>query len=137
MFVSDPSNDGERRRERFAGHLLTLIQNQELPYSRILTNNHVLDEAATRLKKKHGFEDAHDCVDTVRDSDNIEVRSLSQDALDDAYETFVSFDDHGGAMTDFLNKAFVERTETPYVAVWDEHYEAFDDLRLLPNCDYA
>lgn len=137
MFVSGPSNDEERRKRRFAGHLLTLIQSRELPYSRILTNNHVLDEAATRLKKKHSFEDAYDCVNTVRSSDSVEVRSLSQDTLDDAYETFVSFDDHGGAMTDFLNKAFVERTETPYVAVWDEHYEAFDDLRLLPNCDYA
>ena len=49
MFVSDPSNDEERRKRRFADRLLALIQNQELPYSRILTNNHVLDEAATRV----------------------------------------------------------------------------------------
>ena len=76
MFVSGPSNDEERRKRRFAGHLLTLIQSRELPYSRILTNNHVLDEAATRLKKKHRFEDAYDCVNTVRSSDIFEVRSL-------------------------------------------------------------
>ncbi len=136
MFVSNPSNDEERRKERFADNLLESIRETELPYSRILINNHVLDEAATRLKKKHCFEDACDCVSTARESDVIEIRPLSKDKLDDAYETFVGFDDHGGAMTDFLNKSFVEASETPYVAVWDDHYEAFDDLRLLPNCDY-
>jgi predicted nucleic acid-binding protein len=137
MFVSNASNDEERRKERFAGKLLGLIREDELPYSRVVINNHVLDEAATRLKKKHCFEDAYDCVNTVRESMLIEVRTLSENDLNDAYESFMKFDDHEGAMTDFLNKTFVEASETPYVAVWDDHYEAFDDLRLLPNCDYT
>jgi predicted nucleic acid-binding protein len=136
MFVSDTSNDRESRKERFAEKLLRLIREDELPYSKIVLNDHVLDEAATRLKKKHCFEDASDCVNTVRESKLVEIRTLSPDELNRSYEAFVDFDDHGGAMTDFLNKTFVEASETPYVAVWDDHYEAFDDLRLLPNCDY-
>jgi hypothetical protein len=135
-FVSDPSNDEQRRKWRFSRKLFQLITESVVPYTRVLLNRHVLDEAATRLKKKSRPEDAFDCVGTVRSSEIFDVRVLDEETFTDACNRFRAFDDHDGAMTDFLTKSFVEHVEASYLATWDDHYQAFDDLRLLPHCDY-
>lgn len=136
VFVTDPSGDEHRRRRRFARRLLRSIRDRELPYTRVVVTDHVVDEAATRLKKKHRHADAVDCLERIRESDIVEIRSVSRTEFDAACEAFVAFDDHDGVMTDFLTKSFVEAAELSYVATWDSHYRAFDNLSLLPNCDH-
>lgn len=136
VFVTTPANEDERRRRRFARKLVELVGDGELPFTRVAVNDHVVDEAATRLKKKHGHADAVECVNRVRESTVVEIRSVSCAELDAACDAFVAFDDHGGAMTDFLTKAFVEQSALSHVATWDKHYRAFDQLTLLPNCEH-
>ncbi|SEO32151.1 Predicted nucleic acid-binding protein, contains PIN domain [Halorientalis persicus] len=136
VFRTNHSNDEESRKGRFAEKLLTLIRDEELPFRQLLVTHHTLDEAATRLKKKAQPSDAFDCVTTVRESKVYCLTDLDVDTFDSACTDFTKYGDHGGAMTDFINKAFVEVQTTDYIATWDDHYEAFDELELLPHCDH-
>jgi len=136
VFQTDQSNDEEARKARFAKKLLSLIREEELPFRRLLVTRHALDEAATRLKKKAKPADAFECVSTVLKSEVYCLTVLDTETFDEACTDFRSYDDHGGAMTDFITKAFVEAQTTDYVVTWDDHYRAFDELELFPNCEH-
>jgi len=136
VFRTDHSNDEEARKARFAEKLLSLMRDEELPFRQLLVTRHALDEAATRLKKKAKPSDAFVCVTTVFDSDVYCLKELDTETFTDACTDFTEYNDHDGAMTDFITKAFVEAQATDYVVTWDDHYEAFDELELLPNCEH-
>ena len=137
IFRSNPSGDEEGRRQRFSTELLRWMKNEEIPYKRLIVNRHVLDEAATRLKKKARPRDAFRCVKTVLESKVIVVQKMDDDAFDEACTGFREFSDHEGAMTDFVTKTFTQNSDTSYLATWDSHYQAFEDITLLPLCDYS
>lgn len=135
MFRSNPDDDAAPN-QRFARALLDWMRNEEIAYKRLLINQHVLDEAATHLKKHNVPAAAFECVETVRSSELFVICETDAEAFAESCRTFCEYDDHDGAMTDFITKTFLERSETPYLATWDDHYQPFSDLNLVPRCDY-
>lgn len=135
VFRSNP-DESQKRNQRFSRNLIKWIKEGDIVYKRLLLNQHALDEAATHLKKNASPNDAFRCVNTALSSDIIEIKSTANDEFESACETFCRYDDHDGAMTDFITRSFVRSSETVYLATWDHHYQAFDGMRLLPRCDY-
>lgn len=135
LFKSNLS-ESEEREQHFSRKFLKWVKNEELPYKRLILNQHALDEAATHLKKKGSPDTAFSCVDTVLSSEIFNVRVTNRDEFKDACNTFCKFDDHDGAMTDFITKSVIENSDTSYLVTWDSHYQAFDQVKLLPRCDY-
>lgn len=136
IFHTNPTGEGKRK-QLFSQSLLTWIKDGDLAYKRILVSQHAFDESATRLKKKSSTKDAIDCVQTILSSEIFEVRGADYEEFESACETFCEYDDHDGAMTDFITKTFTENTKTSYLATWDSHYQSFRNLDLLPRCDYS
>lgn len=135
IFRSDPTDD-EIRQQEFSQELLKWIRDEEIAYKRILINQHALDEAATHLKKHSSPDDAFQCVRTVMASKIFVVDVPDDNVFERACDTFCEFEDHEGALTDFITKTFLEDSDTPYLATWDGHYQSFRELKLLPRCDY-
>ncbi len=130
------SNSTKERKQRFSRELLKWVKNGDIAYKRLLVNQHVLDEAATHLKKKGSPDDAFNCVKTTLSSEIFEICRTDSEEFEEACHSFCKFDDHDGAMTDFLTKTFLENSETSYLATWDGHYQAFKQVKPLPRCDY-
>lgn len=134
LFRSKNENEEKKQKHRFAKKLIELIRDEEVAYRDIRVNQHVLDEAATKLKDKCSPTDAFKCVNTVRDSNLFTVDTVSDEIYSEACNRFVEYDDHGGAFTDFITTAYTESHPASYLATWDSHYREFDSLLLLPNC---
>lgn len=134
LFRSKNSNKEKKQKHQFATKLIRLIRDEEVAYRDIRVNQHVLDEAATRLKDKCSPKDAFTCVKTVRDSELFTIDQVSEQAYSNACDLFLKYDDHGGAFTDFITATYTTNHSASYLATWDSHYREFDKLLLLPNC---
>ncbi len=105
---------------------MTYIRDGELPYRRLVVNEHIVDEAATRLKKQATMDTATAFLTTLADSHLYQLESVSEDTFDAARERFIEWTDHGGSFTDFLVASQMAALEIDYIATYDSHYEAFD-----------
>ena len=106
--------------------LFSFIRDGELPYRRLIVNEHIIDETATRLKRKASLREAQTFLDTVDESDLFFVESVRDDVFERASRRFREWSDHGASFTEFVIATQMEAREIQQIATYDQHFEAFD-----------
>lgn len=110
---------------------MTFVRQGDLPYRRLIVNEHVIDEAATRLKKKASVRNAQQFLTTIEQSDLFRIEFASEDVFVEAMETFVDWTDLGASFTDFLIHAHMLALDVDHILTFDRHFDAFD-ITTLP-----
>jgi predicted nucleic acid-binding protein len=98
----------------------------ELPYRRLLVNEHIVDETATRLKKQASMRNARKFVTTLDESDLYRLVTVSADVFERPQPTFLEWTDLDASFADFVVAAHMADEGVDYIATFDRHYDAFD-----------
>jgi predicted nucleic acid-binding protein len=106
------------------------VRDGELPYRRLIVNDHIVDEAATRLKKQASMRNAASFLTTLDESMLYQVESVSEEVFADAKATFVEWTDLDASLTDFTVAAHMEALAVDHILTYDRHYDAFDVTTL-------
>ena len=109
---------------------MAFVRDGDLPYRRLIVNDHIVDEAATRLKKQASMRNAASLLTTLDESTLYQFESVSEDVFDDAKATFVEWTDLDASLTDFTVAAHMEALEVDHILTYDRHYDAFDVTTL-------
>ena len=113
---------------------MTFVRDGDLSYRRLIVNDHIVDEAATRLKKQASMKNATSFLRTLNESTVYRFESVSEDVFSDAKATFIDWTDLDASFTDFVVAAHIEELEVDHILTYDRHYDAFD-LTTLPYQD--
>jgi len=105
---------------------LSFVRDEQLPYRRFVVNEHVVDEAATRLKKRAGMPEATAFLDALEDSEYFVVEPLTADTFSRARERFRDWDDNDASFTDFAIGVQMEARELDHVMTFDSDLGLFD-----------
>lgn len=103
----------------------------DLPYRRLLVNEHIVDEAATRLKKRASIRHAATFVESLEESNVFRLEPVPEAAFDTATHRFVEWTDLGASFTDFIVAAHMAAAEVDHLLTYDRHFDAFE-LTTLP-----
>lgn len=109
---------------------MRFVRDGELPYRRILVNDHIVDEAATRLKKQASMRNAASFLTTLSESTLYQLEPVSETVFDDATTTFLEWEELDASLTDFVVAAHMSALEIEHVLTYDSHYDAFDVTTL-------
>lgn len=109
---------------------MDFVRDGDLPYRRLMLNDHIVDEAATRLKKQASMRNAAAFVTTLDESTLYQCKSVPTDVFDDAKATFVEWTDLDASFTDFVVKAHMDSLGVDHILTYDSHYNAFDVTTL-------
>jgi len=109
---------------------MEFVRDGDLPYRRLIVNDHVVDEAATRLKKQASMRNAASFLTTLDESTLYQFESVSEDVFTDANATFVEWTDLDASLTDFTVAAHMGVLEVDHILTYDRHYDAFDVTTL-------
>lgn len=110
--------------------LMEFIRDGDLPFRRLVVNEHIVDEAATRLKKQASVRNAGAFLSTLEASRLYQLEFVPEDAFETAVERFTRWTDLGGSFTDFVVAAHMELTGVDHIATFDRHYDAFEVTTL-------
>jgi predicted nucleic acid-binding protein len=109
---------------------MTFVRDGDLPYRRLLVNEHIVDEASTRLKKQASIRRASTFLETLAESDLYRLQHVPEEAFKEATETFRAWTDLGASLTDFVVAAHMEELGIEHIATFDRHYDAFEVTTL-------
>lgn len=109
---------------------MTFLRDGDLPYRRLLVNDHIVDEAATRLKKQASVRNATTFLETIEESNLYQFESVSVDVFETATDRFVEWTDLDASMTDFVVDAHMTELDIDHILTYDRHYDAFDVTTL-------
>ncbi|WP_247730894.1 type II toxin-antitoxin system VapC family toxin [Halovivax limisalsi] len=109
---------------------MAFVRDGDLPYRRLVVNDHIVDEAATRLKKQASVQHAASFLATLDDSAVYQFESVSGAVFDDAKATFVEWTDLGASFTDFVVATHMDALDIDHIVTYDRHYDAFDVTTL-------
>ena len=109
---------------------MAFVRDGDLPYRRLVVNEHIVDEAATRLKKQSSMENAIAFVRTLDESDLYYLEPVEPAVFDDARERFVEWTDLDASLTDFVVASQMAEMSVDYILTYDRHFEAFDVTTL-------
>jgi hypothetical protein len=110
---------------------MAFVRDGDLPYRRLIVNDHIVDEATTRLKKQASMRNAASFLTTLDESTLYQFESVSKAVFDDAKATFVEWTDLDASFTDFIVAAHMDALEVDHILTYDQHYDAFD-MTTLP-----
>lgn len=105
---------------------MAFVRDGDLPYRRLVVNDHIVDEAATRLKKQVSMRNAATFLTTLDESTLYQFEPVSEDVFGDAKETFTEWTDLDAAFTDFVVAAHMDALEIDHILTFDRHYDAFE-----------
>lgn len=104
-----------------------------LPYRPLFTNDYVLDEVVTRLRRHANFDVATEALDSLYDGAAFDFRSVTDDVLADAVDQFREFDDHGElSFTDHVIAVHADSLSVDHVLTFDGDFETFG-LTSIPH----
>ncbi|MUV59398.1 hypothetical protein GJ634_00825 [Halobacterium sp. CBA1126] len=109
---------------------MAFVRDGDLPYRRLIVNDHIVDEAATRLKKQASMRNAATFLTTIDESTLYQSESVPEDAFEDAKSTFIEWTDLDASLTDFTVAAHMQALEVDHILTYDRHYDAFDVTTL-------
>jgi predicted nucleic acid-binding protein len=109
---------------------MDFVRDGDLPYRRLVVNDHIVDEAATRLKKQASMRNATVFLNAVDDSELYRFESVSTDIFEEGTETFRQWTDLDASLTDFVVTAHMDDLGIDYILTYDSHYDAFDVTTL-------
>lgn len=110
---------------------MDFVRDDDLPFRRLLVNEHIVDEAATRLKRRAGMPNARRFVETLEESSVFRLERVPDATFDSASDRFVEWADQDASMTDFVVATHMETVDVDHIVTYDRHYDAFD-LTTLP-----
>lgn len=125
--TNDDLHDASRALAEFA-------RSGDLPYRQFIVNEHVLDEAATRLKKRASLRYAELLFRAVEESDLFRLERVSVEAFGQAHGRFIEWDDNDASFTDFVVACHMEEMGIDHIATYDRHYQLFDVV-TVPHID--
>jgi len=105
---------------------MAFVRDGDLPYRRLIVNEHIVDEAATRLKKQASIRNAASFLTTLDESTLYQFASVSETAFHDAKATFSEWTDLDASFTDFVVAAHMDALDVEHILTYDRHYDAFD-----------
>lgn len=106
----------------------------DLPYRQFIVNEHALDEAATRLKKRASLRYAELLFRAVDESGLFRFERVSDSAFKQARERFVEWDNNDASFTDFVITCHMNELGVNHIATYDSHYQLFDVV-TIPHID--
>ena len=109
---------------------MAFVRDGDLPYRRLIVNDHIVDEAATRLKKQASMRNAASFLTTLDESTLYHFEGVSADVFDAAKAMFVEWTDLDASFTDFVVAAHLDELEVDHILTYDRHYDAFDVTTL-------
>lgn len=109
---------------------MDFVRDGDLPYRRLLVDEHVVDEAATRLKKKASVHNAVQFLTTLDESDLYRLEPVPEDVFAEAIGTFTEWTDLGASFTDFVVATHMDALDVDHILTYDSHYDAFDVTTL-------
>lgn len=109
---------------------MEFVRDGDLPYRRLVVNDHIVDEAATRLKKQASMQNATTFLETLDESDLYQFESVTEEVFVDARSTFVEWTDLDASFTDFVVAAHMADLDIDHILTYDRHYNAFDVTAL-------
>lgn len=109
---------------------MEFVRDGDLTYRRLVVNDHIVDEAATRLKKQASMRNAMSFLTTLDESSLYQVEVVSAAVFDTARELFTEWTDLDAAFTDFIVAAQMDAKEIDHILTFDRHYDAFDVTTL-------
>lgn len=109
---------------------MTFLRDGDLPYRRLIVNDHIVDEAATRLKKQASMTNAVSFLTTLDESSLYRFETVSESVFTDAKATFTEWTDLDASFTDFVVAAHMDELDVDHVLTFDRHYDAFDVTTL-------
>ena len=109
---------------------MAFVRDGDLPYRRLIVNDHIADEAATRLQKQASMRNAAAFLTTLDESTLYQFEGVSADVFDAAKTMFVEWTDLDASFTDFVVAAHMDELEVDYILTYDRHYDAFDVTTL-------
>lgn len=107
------------------------MRDGDLSYRHPVVNEHAIDEAATRLKKRASMKHVESFFAALQESDLFRVEYVPEPVFDDARDQFVAWDDQSGSFTDFAIAAHAEELDIDHLATYDSDFGAFD-LTTVP-----
>jgi predicted nucleic acid-binding protein len=110
---------------------MAFVRDGELPYRRLIVNQHIVDEAATRLKKQAAMQNAARFLTTLDDSTLYRVEPVSEDVFETATSMFAEWTDLEASFTDFVVAVHMDDLSVDHILTYDHHYDAFD-ITTLP-----
>lgn len=126
---NDELHDASRALAEFA-------RSSDLPYRQFIVNEHALDEAATRLKKRASLRYAELLFRAVEESELFRFERIPDAAFDQARARFIEWDDNDASFTDFVVAAHMNEMDVDHIATYDRHYQLFDVV-TLPHIDFG
>jgi hypothetical protein len=118
------------RMHAVARAFMSFVRDGDLPYRRLVLNDHIVDEAATRLKKQASIRNAASFLTTLDESTLYQFESTPEDVFGDARALFVEWTDLDASFTDFVVAAHMDALEIDHILTFDRHYDAFDVTTL-------
>lgn len=109
---------------------MEFVRDGELPYRRLIVNEHIVDEAATRLTKQASMNHASTFLQTLDESSLYHHESVSESVFESATQTFIDWTDIDASFTDFVVVAHMEAIEVDHIVTFDSHFDAFDVTTL-------
>lgn len=105
---------------------LTFVREEQLPYRRFVVNEHIIDEAATRLKKRADMTCVTSFLSTIETSGFFDIVSLDAETFEHVRERFMDWDDNSASFTDFTIGVQMERHGLEHIMTFDSDLEMFD-----------
>ncbi len=109
---------------------MDFVRDGDLPFRRLVVNDHIVDEAATRLKKQASIRNAGAFLETLDESSLYQFESVSVEVFGEAKDTFISWTDLDASFTDFIVASHMADLEIDHILTYDRHYDAFDVTTL-------
>lgn len=105
---------------------MMFVRNEELPYRYLIVNDHIIDEAATRLKKRVSIQMVSTFLTTLDKSHLYRFEYVPKDVFEEATDTFTEWTDLNASFTDFVVVQHMDELDIDHIVTYDRHYECFD-----------
>lgn len=113
---------------------LTFVREEGLPYRRFVVNEHAIDEAATRLKKRADISRATTFLQALEESEYFDIVPVDAETFADVRTRFVDWDDNTASFTDFTLGVQMEARDLEHVMTFDSDLALFD-VTTYPQLD--
>lgn len=115
--------------------VVEFVRNGTLPYRQFITNDHAIDEAATRLKKRGSIRYADLLLRAFEESGLFRLERVPEEAFETACDRFTRWNDNDASFTDFVIASHMEQIGVDHIATYDRHYRLFE-VEPLPHTEF-
>lgn len=105
---------------------LRFVRDERLPYRRFVVNEHTIDEAATRLKKRAAISRAVTFLQAVAESEYFDPVQLDTETFLAVRDRFRTWQDNTASFTDFTIGVQMEIRDIEHVMTFDSDLDLFD-----------